>query len=80
MLSNKNSGKWEARAGGIRAYGVCLPKQPLHISYFFPVSQQKGVSERLGGRLAAGWDQLTTNNKFPGRNGSEDLEILFTLP
>lgn len=65
--------------GGICAYGVCLPKQPLQISYFLPVSQQKGVSERLGGHLAAGWGQLTTN-KFPGRNGSEDLKIISTLP
>lgn len=42
--------------------------------YYHPVSQPKGVSERLGGHLATGWGQLTTDNKFLKRNGREDFQ------
>jgi len=61
--------------------GICLPKQLLHISCFLPILQWRRVRERLGGYLAAGWDQLTINNKFLEMEWKRGLsEILFTFP
>lgn len=66
MLSNKNSGEREAKGGNSsQATVTCL--------LFSPCLTAEG-SERLGGCLAAGRGQLTTNNKFIERNGREDFQ------
>lgn len=46
--------------------------------YFLPIPQEKGVSKRLGGCLAAGQGQLIINNWFLERNGEvNSSDILF---